>query len=30
VISSKDKVIEDVLKRIICEVKPELHRNLRL
>jgi len=28
--SAKDKVIEDLLGRVICDVKPELHRNLRL
>jgi len=30
VVAAKDKVIEDLLGRVICEVKPELHRNLRL
>jgi hypothetical protein len=28
--SAKDKVIQDLLGRVICEVKPQLHRNLRL
>jgi V-type H+-transporting ATPase subunit G len=26
----KDKVIEDLLKIVICDVKPQLHKNLRL
>ena len=28
--SKKDKVIEDLLKVVICDVKTELHKNLRL
>lgn len=28
--ANKDKVIQEILQRIICDVKPELHRNLRL
>lgn len=28
--SKKDKVIEDLLKIVICDIKPELHKNLRL
>jgi len=27
---AKDKVIEDLLARVICDVKPQLHKNLRL
>jgi hypothetical protein len=28
--SAKDKVIQDLLGRVIGEIKPQLHRNLRL
>jgi len=28
--TAKDKVIQDLLGRVICDVKPQLHRNLRL
>lgn len=28
--AKKDKVIEDLLKIVICDVKPQLHQNLRL
>lgn len=27
---AKDKVIEDLLRMVICNVQPQLHRNLRL
>lgn len=30
VADNKDKVINDLLSRVIGDVKPELHRNLRL
>jgi len=30
VASNKDKIITDLLKRVVCDIKPELHRNLRL
>ena len=30
VVAAKDKVIEDLLSRVICDVKPQLHINLRL
>lgn len=30
VVAAKDKVIEDLLSRVICDVKPKLHINLRL
>lgn len=30
VVDNKDKVINDLLGRVIGDVKPELHRNLRL
>jgi len=30
VVAAKDKVITDLLQRVICEVKPQLHINLRL
>jgi len=28
--AAKDKVIQDLLSRVICDVKPQLHKNLRL
>lgn len=28
--AAKDKVIEDLLRMVICNVQPQLHRNLRL
>ena len=30
VAANKDKVIQDILQRVVGDVKPELHRNLRL
>ncbi|RKF60322.1 V-type proton ATPase subunit G, partial [Golovinomyces cichoracearum] len=30
VITSKDIVIKDLLSRVVCEVQPKLHTNLRL
>lgn len=27
---TKDKVIQDLLRRVISDVKPQLHKNLRL
>lgn len=30
VAANKDRVIEDLLNRVVGEIKPELHRNLRL
>ncbi len=30
VVTSKDIVIKDLLSRVVCEVQPKLHTNLRL